>query len=72
MRFSENGFYIERYVKCANCGLLIYDQGIEAQRREKAEVFCSDWCIQWADLRESGKEYYQLPIVQPTIKTSSR
>jgi N-methylhydantoinase B len=72
MRFSENGFYIERYVKCANCGLLIYDQGIEARQGDKPALFCSNWCIQWANLRDSGQEYYQLPIVQPTIKTSSR
>ena len=28
MRFSDNGYYIEKYVKCANCGLLIYGDGI--------------------------------------------
>jgi len=33
MRFSANGYYIERYVKCANCGLLIYDDGIAGRRR---------------------------------------
>jgi N-methylhydantoinase B len=67
MRFSENGYYIEKYVKCANCGLLIYDEGIRIQNQ--AAVYCSDWCIEWAKLRESGKDYFQLPIVQPTIKT---
>ena len=35
-----------------------------------ARIFCSDWCIRWAELRASGQEYYQLPIVQPAIKTS--
>jgi N-methylhydantoinase B len=70
MRFSENGFYVERYVKCVNCRLLIYDEGIEASRDGRSGLFCSNWCIQWADLRASGQEYYQLPIVQPTIKTS--
>jgi N-methylhydantoinase B len=67
MRFSENGYYIEKYVKCANCGLLIYDEGIQVQNR--AAVYCSDWCIDWANLRDSGQDYFQLPIVQPTIKT---
>ena len=67
MRFSENGYYIEKYVKCANCGLLIYDEGIPVQNQ--AAVYCSDWCIEWAKLREFGKDYFQLPIVQPTIKT---
>jgi 5-oxoprolinase (ATP-hydrolysing)/N-methylhydantoinase B len=67
MRFSENGYYIEKYVKCANCGLLIYDQGIEV--RNGPGVYCSDWCIEWARLRDSGQDYFQLPIVQPTIRT---
>ena len=26
MRFSDNGYYIERYIKCDNCGVLIYDE----------------------------------------------
>ena len=28
MRFAQNGYYIEKYLKCANCGLLIYGNGI--------------------------------------------
>jgi hypothetical protein len=72
MRFSENGYYIEKYVKCANCGHLIYDQGISAERDGAPSVFCSDWCIEWSGLRESGKDYFQLKIVQPTIKISKR
>jgi N-methylhydantoinase B len=71
MRLSENGYYVVRYVKCANCGLLIYDDGIEAMPAGKAELFCSDWCIRWAELKESGQEYFQLKIVHPTIKTSA-
>ena len=31
MRFSDNGFYIEKYMKCANCGMLIYGQGTEKE-----------------------------------------
>ena len=27
MRFSDNGYYIEKYVKCANCGMLVYGAG---------------------------------------------
>ena len=30
MRFSDNGYYIERYIKCDNCGVLIYGEGINA------------------------------------------
>jgi N-methylhydantoinase B len=69
MRFSDNGYYIEKYVKCANCGLLVYDQGVEVGDGEERRTFCSDWCIRWAELRDSGQEYFQLPIVQPAIKT---
>ena len=28
MRFSNNGYYIEKYIKCDNCGMLIYGDGI--------------------------------------------
>ena len=31
MRFSNNGYYIEKYIKCDNCGMLIY--GGRHQRR---------------------------------------
>jgi N-methylhydantoinase B len=70
MRLSKNGYYVEKYVKCDNCGLLIYDQGISVERDGKAQLFCSDWCIEWSRLRETGQDYFQLKIVQPTIKTS--
>lgn len=69
MRFSDNGYYIEKYVKCANCGLLIYDRGIEVADGDALRIFCSEWCIRWAELRGSGQNYFQLPIVQPTIRT---
>lgn len=68
MRLSKNGYYVEKYVKCDNCGLLIYDQGI-AVERGKAQLFCSDWCIEWQRLRETGQDYFRLAIVQPIIKT---
>lgn len=71
MRFSENGYYIERYVKCDNCGLLIYDAGIEAERHGKAGLYCSNWCVKWVELKDSGQEYFQLKIEHPTIKTTS-
>ena len=56
MRFSANGYYIERYVKCANCGMLIYDEGIKGQRHGKDCVYCSDWCIEWRrQVRQRGR-----------------
>jgi len=65
MRFAHNNYYIERYVKCANCGLLIYDDGISIQHNGAAHVFCSDWCVQWAHRREKQSGYFQLALEQP-------
>ena len=64
MRFSENGYYIEKYLKCANCGLLIYGQGIRA-RDGGPHLYCSDWCVEWAALRERNSGYFRLPIEPP-------
>jgi 5-oxoprolinase (ATP-hydrolysing)/N-methylhydantoinase B len=50
MRLSANGYYVERYVKCANCGVLIHDAG----RPAAGGVFCSDWCIDWFSRRAAG------------------
>jgi N-methylhydantoinase B len=62
MRFSENGFYVESYVKCANCGMLIYDDGLPGQRHGEAVVFCSPWCVEWAALRDSRDDHFRLPL----------
>jgi N-methylhydantoinase B len=51
MRFSANGYYIERYVKCMNCGVLIYDEGLQVERDGKPLTFCSPWCEDWSALR---------------------
>ncbi len=67
MRFSENGFYIEKYLKCANCGMLIYKQGIEKKLAGKNHLYCSDWCVEWARLRAARDGYFRLPIVQPKL-----
>jgi len=47
MKFSENGLYIERYVKCANCGVLIYEKDAKEKKTRDNQDFCSDWCVQW-------------------------
>jgi len=48
MRFSDTGYYIESYVKCGNCGVLVYDDGVTSPRDDlKDVIFCSDWCISW-------------------------
>jgi 5-oxoprolinase (ATP-hydrolysing)/N-methylhydantoinase B len=67
MRFSSNGFYIEKYVKCATCGMLVYGPGIAGTRHDKACVYCSDWCMEWARRRDAGEVQPRLPIIQPTM-----
>ena len=67
MRFSDNRFYIEKYVKCANCGMLIYDKGIEKELFGKTHLYCSQWCVEWARLRATHDGYFRLPIVQPKL-----
>jgi hypothetical protein len=62
MRFSKNGYYIEKYVKCANCGALIYDAGTQIERDGKTLTFCSAWCVQWSALRDSGAADIRLPL----------
>ncbi len=48
MRFAANGFYVESYDKCCNCGVLLYrrDAAIE---RDKGGLVCGEWCLQWAE-----------------------
>ncbi len=62
MRFSDNGYYIERYVKCDNCGVLIYGEGINADVTGKEQLFCSNWCIEWAGARAKGIEEPRIPL----------
>lgn len=44
MRFSDNGYYIETYVKCDNCGVLIYDAAREVAGEGDTGPYCSEWC----------------------------
>ena len=67
MRFSDNGFYIEKYLKCANCGMLTYGDGIKKEPGGKTPLYCSEWCIEWARLRATHDGYFRLPIVQPKL-----
>ena len=67
MRFSDNGYYIEKYVKCANCGMLVYGPGQKREVDGKLQLFCSDWCIEWATLRAASSGYFSLKIVQPKL-----
>lgn len=67
MRMSANGYYVEKYVKCSCCGLLVYGQGIKGQRHGKAAIYCSPWCVEWASLRDQNDGYVSLKIVQPKL-----
>lgn len=62
MRFSDNGYYIERYVKCDNCGVLIYDAGSPANINGSDGLYCSKWCIDWASARAAGIEEPRIPL----------
>ncbi len=57
MRFSDNGYYIERYVKCDCCGVLIYDAGIAGQGKDaQPALYCSQWCREWQAQKLAGVE----------------
>jgi hypothetical protein len=58
MRFAPNHLYIEEYVKCANCGVLIYEERGSKKPQtvnEDGKIYCSQWCIDWERARESEK-----------------
>ena len=54
----------------AGAKMLVYGDGLMAEHQGKSRRFCSDWCIEWSALRESGQDYFQLKIVPPTVNTS--
>ncbi len=62
MRFSDTKFYVEAYVKCTNCGVLIYDDGIETSVGDEPMIFCSAWCCEWKRRRHDGNEMPNLPF----------
>lgn len=62
MKFAHNGYYIEKYIKCDNCGVLIYDDGIKPQGDQFGdELYCSEWCREWRAEKQSG-------VASPNIK----
>lgn len=67
MRFSDNGYYIERYVKCDNCGMLIYDEGKTTTVAGEEKLFCSDWCNEWAEARAKGVDEPRIPLPRQGI-----
>lgn len=62
MRFSQNRYYILKYVKCDNCGMLVYDDGVRRPDADDGEIFCSQWCVDWADAKARGVEQPKIPL----------
>jgi N-methylhydantoinase B len=62
MKLAESGFYVEQYIKCANCGKLIFSDGIDIERNGRPAIFCSDWCITWSARRDEGRSPAPLPL----------
>lgn len=56
MRFSKNGFYVESYEKCSNCGVLVYDETCLAGGGG-GPLYCSDWCEAWAGCVAEGSSH---------------
>ncbi len=55
MKFSENGLYIEHYIKCGNCGILIYQRADQELLTDDGETYCSPWCIDWKNSRKERR-----------------
>jgi len=72
MRFSDNGFYIEKYRKCANCGMLVYGEGLSRLLENKPQLFCSEWCVEWARLRNANSGYFHLKIVPQQLPAEAQ
>ena len=67
MRFSDNGYYIERYIKCDNCGMLIYDDGIDIEVSGEKKLVCSSWCDKWLQAKAQGIEEPRIPLSKEGI-----
>ncbi|MGE0337621.1 MAG: hypothetical protein AB7Q76_20195 [Gammaproteobacteria bacterium] len=64
MRFSANGYYIERYVKCDCCGVLIYGEGVSETTPAPGTVphlYCSTWCREWHTQKLAGITCPEVP-----------
>lgn len=70
MKFDAKGYYIEHYVKCHNCGVLIYGEGMYADADGEEALYCSDWCIDWRRARASGVENPMIPLPKDGINTT--
>jgi N-methylhydantoinase B len=62
MRFSENGYFIDRYQKCSVTGSLIYG---EPAVTEDGKIYASEWARDWG--RRSRGDTTPLPLPVRTI-----
>ncbi len=65
MRFADKRYYIERYVKCDNCGVLVYDDGVPG--RTEGQIYCGDWCREWSARRAAGVDEPRLPLPREAV-----
>ena len=59
MKFAKNRMYVESYIKCPNCGILIFD-GSAADKQDSVIVngarYCSAWCVSWEAARTERRK----------------
>lgn len=55
MRFSQNGFYVEQYVKCPVSGVLIYVDRTKDYVVHNGQIYASQWCVDWEAARTKRK-----------------
>ena len=68
MKFAPNRLYIEEYVKCANCGVLIYEDRSTKKLstvNSGGKLYCSQWCLDWDRARDGSKPAATTPGRSP-------
>jgi hypothetical protein len=62
MKFAQNRMYIERYDKCPNCGLLLYEKPANSSADaadivvKSGKTYCSAWCVKWEEERNKRRQ----------------
>jgi hypothetical protein len=54
MKFAQNRMYIERYDKCPNCGILLFEKPVNPDSETvvfNGKLYCSKWCVEWEEQR---------------------
>jgi hypothetical protein len=71
MRFSENGLYVECYIKCGTCGVLIYGNRDQELLIYEGIHYCSQWCIDWKKAREARRSNLTKTDDQITVRDTT-